>query len=397
MPDIAGLFALCKIVWSIWKIWKIISMRESSLDLESRENKMLLNGTEIIQLEPSNTELSSLEMKSYTHKDEAQGKTIEARIFYSMKLNELIWDKHFNNEDFKIVIKQDKHRKVREFIKENETILSDFLRYQYSFSNNNRKEFFNEAKLCLSQDIKLNSNDVVCHKGAYFDSFLTNDVCKKSLKRIESQAGDTLVDGRQFFPYDKDTEGTFRLHTIANSIMDNHIGISTIGFTADNHIKIWRQSVKAQQSEGFYAPTGSGSCDWDDKTNDKFLATLKSAMERELKEESQKRCTNANLIKIDSTIVLGFFRWVNRGGNPDFVGITKLKCNHDVLEPNVDEVQDPQRAETAIPIQSIDDLPKKIDSIISRGGISVPLYMNLFMLKEFCARHKENLGEFLFE
>lgn len=76
---------------------------------------------------------------------------------------------------------------------------------------------------------------------------------------------------------------------------------------------------------------GSGSIDFKDYSKLKtFNQTIKDAMTRELKEENSLNKTDFSA----ETKILGFFRWIKRGGKPEFVGITKISCDYTDLEPD---------------------------------------------------------------
>jgi len=90
---------------------------------------------------------------------------------------------------------------------------------------------------------------------------------------------------------------------------------------------------------------GSGSADFSDIGNapsEKFLDVLKTGMMRELFEEGRHSgSTNSlNFLRLraaEETLVTGFFRWVRRGGKPEFVAVTRLRAT--LFEVNPDNVE----------------------------------------------------------
>ena len=84
---------------------------------------------------------------------------------------------HFlrQNPDIKIRVNKNSIGKIRRHIKQHRRELIPFLNFKIRDSVSNGKTFVNEKKLCLSSDIDIKRNLVVCHEGTYFDSFLTNE------------------------------------------------------------------------------------------------------------------------------------------------------------------------------------------------------------------------------
>src|SRR5690606_28384422 len=119
-----------------------------------------------------------------------------------------------------------------------------------------------------------------------------------------------------------------RIPDIKGSNMANHVGISTLAVTRDGQLLVWNQDGRAQHSRNQLAPTGSGSCDWKDfeatrgaGEGNTLMQVVLRAMERELREESSLQGVADARI---TSRVLGYFRWMNRGGKPEFVGISRV-------------------------------------------------------------------------
>ncbi len=139
-------------------------------------------------------------------------------------------------------------------------------------------------------------------------------------------------------------------------------------------------------------PTGSGSADARDIIDTDFQRTIIHAMERELQEESM---ANKDQSHDFQTMILGFYRWVSRGGKPEFVGITKLPESADTYKPNNKEVSQ-LGLSTEFIVANMSDLPKVITHIKRSDNISVPLFMCLNQLEYMYNHHKKELEEFLF-
>lgn len=135
------------------------------------------------------------------------------------------------------------------------------------------KQFTNESKLCMASDIFSDLTEIKIYRGSYFISFLTNEICTRKLVTL-TEFPTTIFSGSEMFPLTHDSDGNIRLKPISQSLMGNHIGISTIGHSVDGKLCLWRQSKKALQSVDLLAPTGSGSCDWTDIPSSNLLEDL---------------------------------------------------------------------------------------------------------------------------
>ncbi|MFP3361451.1 hypothetical protein R0K17_29525, partial [Planococcus sp. SIMBA_143] len=71
-----------------------------------------------------------------------------------------------------------------------------------------------------------------------------------------------------------------------------------------------------------------------------FRSTIEFSMKRELWEENGGKAHKIGIEEFAETKLLGFFRWLKRGGKPEFVGISKLRCTLDELTPDLNELID---------------------------------------------------------
>lgn len=288
----------------------------------------------------------------------------------------------FHAERIPVVINNNISKRIHHFIKKNKETLFLFLLCQFKRANDSEKKmFYNEQKFCLSSDPADWGKGVVCHKGGYYDTFLTNIVGNKSIKETDGD-GDIIAEGRRWFPY-YIKEGHYYLKPLATSEMNNEIGISTIGITRDNYLIIWRQNRRTLSSVELLAPSGSGSCAWKDYQNGNgdFIKTISDAMGRELWEESSGKEICKHYKNYGQTKVLGFFRWVEKSGKPEFVGVTKLHYSYAEISPNRIEVSNPDR-HSQEPIRiTRSTISLKLGELMEHKELSVPLYMNLRCLK----------------
>ena len=170
---------------------------------------------------------------------------------------------------------------------------------------------------------------------SYFDGLITHEAFRSSLlQRIHNDNEKTVAANlTNSFPIRTFNEQVF-LSPMPISNISNHIGITTIAITLDKKIVIFKQGQNQVIGSGSYVASGSGSMDAEDincsNTESDLLFPIKYAMARELAEESgvdmeKEKENKAQITQFaQSTYVTGFFRWVNRCGKPEFVGVTKL-------------------------------------------------------------------------
>lgn len=286
---------------------------------------------------------------------------------------------------------------INERLQRNSGIFEDALRCQFKRSRLQEKRFINEAKTCLGQDIFAHGQTICIFRGTYYHSFLTNELVALAIDSRGPRPM-TLFRGSEHYPCLATKNGPLVLKPIRESLLANHIGVSTIIHTSDGQLVLWRQSGSAQQSSNRLAPTGSGSCDWRDwaaNSGDTSLVKLLTrAMEREFGEESHllKRALAGEKVQ---TRILGYFRWLRRGGKPEFVGISKLEAPWSRLEPNVTEVDVPEYLRLTYPAATLAQLRCSLSELLSSDHLSVPLWVNLTCLYEALETKPEQWLEFL--
>lgn len=309
-------------------------------------------------------------------------------VFVSQKLN-----LYLQTTPLKISMSDSKNKHIKSYLQRHRDVLLQYLNYYFFSSLKHNRQFTNDEKFCLSKDIALNTAHVSCHKAGYFDSFLTNQTTGTTLVIQDNKH--TTISTEHIFPADTDPEGHRILSDVNSSSMNNHIGCSTLGISLDHKIIVWEQGKTTQFSRGLLTPTGSGSANASDIEGQDFQKTLVTAMERELREESNP---DKSLIGVQNkTKILGFYRWVSRGGKPEFIGLTKLPGNADMYKPGIGEVRSEKSAiHHHFEIKTIDQIPTAISQIRRTGTLSIPLFMCLYQLEEMYKTQKEELETFIF-
>jgi len=374
---------LVDVISFVKRINRLLIKKDTVIEQLSYVNSHDFGQINLKDLKPSQAESSSgFEEVSIKSND----MNFLEKAFYSKGLNT-----YLRQNKLGIIIDKDKSKAIRDFISKHKAILLQFLHNKFKFSMKNNKLFTNGEKILLSREFDLVNKQAYIAKGEFFSGFITNDVCSTQLK---DKSGRTITDPTPLFPATKTDDGIFRLLSLTESNLHNQIGACTLAITNDNFLIIWKQSERAQYSNNLLVSTGSGSADWDDVVKNDFSQTIINTMERELAEESRLLGQNKGDFK---TKILGYFRWVKRGGLPQFIGITKLNLKLNDLSPDFEEVKMPKVLNTFY-VDSIANLNITIDNIMmqNEGEISVPLYMNLLFLKQYATNEPDEVEKFLF-
>lgn len=187
---------------------------------------------------------------------------------------------------------------------------------------------FDGQKVRLNTDLDAallaSGSAVTLQRTSYFDSVLTNELASVDIYRRASHGGDqTLIEGARACLTDHTGSGS-ALSDLAHSHASNSIGISTLAITSDDCLITTVQAAGSAQSPNLIAPSGSGSADWDDvHAGDRLRDFIVRAMERELLEETGLENEG---IRVETALV-GFARIIERGGKPEFFGISRLHAH----------------------------------------------------------------------
>ncbi len=313
-------------------------------------------------------------------------------ILFSKLLNSILID---TGPEWRATLSDAVPHKIRHHLEENDDFFIKFLSFQFNQSRRTRKYFTNELKCCLSEDLDIAAHTAVCHAGGYYDSFLTNEIAGRYLE--DQSSGKRLADATYLLPIATDSRGVHRFADLTTSLLNNHIGASTLGITEDHYLLLWKQNGHDQQSTDYLIPTGSGSAamiDWDKDGN--LFATITRTMERELAEESSGKGM-LDKDKIGETKILGFFRWLARGGKPEFSGLTKLRGRVIDFEANTQEVKGGFTSGlTSYYVPTMTRLIEVVDQLLASDQLSLPLAVNLRFLKDFLEAKPAAAEAFLF-
>ncbi|MEA3099478.1 hypothetical protein [Caballeronia mineralivorans] len=291
-------------------------------------------------------------------------------------------------------------------LKYNEAHLLEAFDYLVKRLQDSGKRFFNDKKVSLRTELNVDQltqpgRMVTLGKTSYIASALTNDACVNRLVREKAPPETIYADLTEMYPLTI-RNGDAHLLSLDDSQLSNHMGASTIALFRQTNgtcvVVLPEQGAKAARSAGLLAPTGSGSLDWADvsHSSSKDLLTLVTrGANRELCEEQgilglgREGRPLDELLKLHrvDTYVLGYFRWLNFGGLPQFCCMSTVRdVNVEDLRPDERELG-PYASSASHPYQkraitSVEDLGAYCDDLLTKPErLSVPLAVNLALLK----------------
>lgn len=194
-----------------------------------------------------------------------------------------------------------------------------------------------------------------------------------------------VEDGRTCFDGFELVAGPYGLlPRLDNCRLSNHIGTATLAFTRDGTLLIPRQSKKMEQNRLQLTASGAGSCDLEEikQHQPASLQELVAAtMERELREE----CVLGDTLDI-ITCVIGFARDLERGGKPDFFGISLIDADVDQLPPHPRRGEIADREHHHVASFAADDVLATIATLRERRNVSLTLHLALLFAEQLLAR-----------
>ena len=276
-----------------------------------------------------------------------------------------------------------KHADTIAYIKQYKETLLKFLNHKWYEVNFKGGDFTNDAKLCLACELfKDNENEyrwTLC-KGNYYCGYLTNFIfCK-------------YIAGEHYALYPPMNAANSAIKTLSNSDFSDHIGVSTLLYSSDGYVVVFRQAGYSGYNGGMLVPSGSGSMDYADYQEDKdFRDVVVRAAERELFQESslEKVLSHGDWEGQISTKVLSFYRDIERGGKPEFCCVSTIDKGKEYLAEYI--VPNNKELSGLKPefVRVSDELSWQ--NIFSEASLS--LKMNYFALKQWLEKSNGN-GDF---
>ncbi|MFJ4657349.1 hypothetical protein ACIP5Y_39290 [Nocardia sp. NPDC088792] len=288
----------------------------------------------------------------------------------------------FENSD-RVLIRRDRDcaDAVRERIRNDVAVNAKILRSTFKQARLNRRMFRNERKIGLDSTPVAGGTEVACFETDYFSARLTNE--RARFDYCDSQDLAVSRAHEEFPAAEFHRNRPAVLQELRRTRFSNNIGVSVLAITSDGELVLWKQRDRAMQSGNLIVPTGSGSVDYDDlRRSTNLRELLTTAMLRELREETTRsKGVMPDADDFAEVRILGYFRWLGRGGKPDFVGVARLDAPSKSLRPNLSEVvaADSRDFPTVWRAQSASDLSASIKTLLDEKAprLSLPLVANL--------------------
>lgn len=252
--------------------------------------------------------------------------------------------------------------------------------------------FYNSDLIRQASHIDLDEKEVLLQKATYFSGQCSHEIVYKQFSFPEqiglSFEGKTLLVSEENVLYD-----------LSHSSCANFIGVSTLTITKDNYIIIGKQGAFSKANPRRYAPSGSGSVQYSDirkagkyygksKKSLTFNDILTYAMQREFCEECNYELEQVHTTM--KTMLVGYVRLLERGGKPDYFGISYLdqKFGSSVRKKEYG-LMDKMKP---IPFCRLDDIPGILEEFFSHelekvvnkkqpNSISIQLYLLIQYIK----------------
>lgn len=196
-----------------------------------------------------------------------------------------------------------------------------------------RQHTTNGVKLALYDmaDALLQDRPVTVRKSYYFDALLTAEAFRSRIFRNNIKGEkEVYTDLTTYFPVIEDAMGEediVRFEPDFYMHVSGHIGITTLLVTENRRVVMLHQGSTKAIGSHTVTLGGSGSMGWSDMEDaddpDDLRTAVAYGMAREMCEETGMEKHFAEVCR--NTMVTGFFRWVDRCGKPEFVGLTRAE------------------------------------------------------------------------
>jgi hypothetical protein len=231
----------------------------------------------------------------------------------------------------KPLLSRAKMKETRTYIRQYQETLLKFLNHKWYEVSQNGGKFTNDRKICFASEVYQVDGALQWRitKGCYYNGYLTNTIFTQ------------YIGGSHYKLYPPMNMLNTPICPLGDSDFSDHIGVSTLLYTADGYVVVFRQAGNAGQYPNKYVSSGSGSLDFADFDNDVDIRTvIIRGAERELGEESSLA---KNLLTKDrdrqnvviDTKVLRYYRDMERGGKPEFCCISMVNKPKDFIKEYV--------------------------------------------------------------
>lgn len=218
---------------------------------------------------------------------------------------------------------KNKRKDTRDYVKQYKDTLLKFLNHRWYEICQKGGQFTNDEKICLASELFPGDKDGSFKwrvtKGFYYHGYLTNFIYTQ------------YVGGTHYKLFPPVNMNTDPIRALGDSDFSDHIGVSTLLYTSDGYIFVFRQAGNAGYNASRFMPTGSGSLDYADfHEKEDLRQMIVRGAERELAEESSlKKLGDEAFASLVDTTVIGYYRDMERGGKPEFCCVSRIKKSKD--------------------------------------------------------------------
>ncbi|HYD18553.1 MAG TPA: hypothetical protein VEF76_08755 [Patescibacteria group bacterium] len=239
------------------------------------------------------------------------------------------------------------------------------LRYIAIRVANKKQHTTNGVKLALYDmaDALAHGEAVHVRKSYYFDALLTAEAFRSRIFRNNIKGEkEVYTDLTTYFPVREEEvngEDSVRFLPDLYKYVSGHIGITTLLVTENNRVAMLHQGGTKAVGSHTVTLGGSGSMNFSDmelaKNPDDLRYAIAYGMAREMSEETrmEKRFEGIRA----NTMVTGFFRWIDRCGKPEFVGLTRAGNVPFAASGSVDGDEVVKFEEIPVTLNSVADFP----------------------------------------
>ena len=189
----------------------------------------------------------------------------------------------------------------------------------------------NGVKLALNgmADSLISDWPVPLRKSYYFDALLTAEAFRSRIFRTNLKGEkEVFTDLSTYFPVYKemiDGRESVRFINDFHEQVSGHIGITSLILTENKKVAMLFQGANKAIGSRSVSLGGSGSLDYGDMelagNTDDLLEIIAAGMAREAAEETGLDDWAGDIKR--NMLITGFFRWIDRCGKPEFVGVVR--------------------------------------------------------------------------
>jgi hypothetical protein len=189
----------------------------------------------------------------------------------------------------------------------------------------------NGVKLALNgmADTLISDWPVPLRKSYYFDALLTAEAFRSRIFRTNLKGEkEVFTDLSTYFPVYKemiDGRESVRFVNDFHEQVSGHIGITSLILTENKKVAMLFQGSNKAVGSRSVSLGGSGSLDYGDMERagnpDDLLQIIAEGMAREAAEETGMNEWVGDIKR--NMLITGFFRWIDRCGKPEFVGVVR--------------------------------------------------------------------------